>query len=59
MSKKLKVVFTEDFATKKKGEVCEFGYSLAMTLVRVNKVAELQTEEAELQTEETKVKAKK
>jgi len=46
MAKQLKVIFTEDFATKKKGDICEFGYSLATTLVRVDKVAEFYKEKA-------------
>jgi len=46
MGKKLKVRFTEDFATKKKGDVCELGYSLAITLIREDKVAELYEEKA-------------
>jgi hypothetical protein len=35
----IKVEFTKDFATKKKGDVEEYSNSLASTLIRVDKVA--------------------
>ena len=54
MSKKLKIRFTEDFATKKKGEICEMGYSLAITLIRQDKVAELYTEEKKVKASKEK-----
>ena len=49
------ITFTEDFATKKKGEVwVDCDYQLASQLVNVDKVA-VYTEPLEIAIEETKV----